>query len=187
MRPPVTAPRTSQRNAGNFGARIAGIESARGLFALLAALAILVLPVYAHAESQAAANTARSSIDFRIVVPAIVRVKAIAQPDQLLVTEADLARGYVDIAAGSSVILTTNSRMGYLLTATFDQRLLSTIEVRAANRYLQASSGTGSWHMASDYAVDRIVPIQYRLHLAAGVRAGTYPWPVSLQFSLSAV
>lgn len=156
-------------------------------FVALALFSALLWPFHTNAESQTAANAARASVDFRIVVPAIVRVKAIVQPDQLLVTEADIARGYVDIEAGSSVIFTTNSRLGYLLSATFDQRLLASIEVRAANRLLQADSGSGSWHMASSYAVDQVMPISYRLHLAPAVQAGSHRWPVSLQFSLSAV
>lgn len=166
------------------GARFpARIGAPHALFVSLVVLAVLLWPLHANAESQAGPSAVRASVDFRIVVPAIVRVIDFVQPNQLRITADDIARGFVDPVASSSVTLTTNSRVGFQLTANYDQQLLSGIEVRAANHLLIATSGSGSMHMASGYAIDRNIPIGYRLHLAPGVRPGSYRWPVALQLS----
>ena len=61
------------------------------------------------------------------------------------------------------------------------------VEVQISGQNLNASSGAGSMRVNSDIAIDKVVPISYRLHLAPGARAGHYRWPVALAFSLATV
>ncbi len=150
-------------------------------------LLILAMPMMSLAESRTGASSARASLDFRIVIPAIIRVKAVTQPERIVIEERHIAQGYIDLEAGTSVKLTTNSRAGYLLTASYDAQLLSRVEVRVTNQSLIASSGFGSMRVASGLITDKLVPIGYRLHLAPGVQAGDYHWPVALAFSLAMV
>lgn len=148
-------------------------------------LAALLSPLSSHAESRTGTSSAQASLNFRIVVPAIICVTAVAQPEQLVIEDRHIEQGYIDLDAGTSVKLTVNTREGYQLSASYDSRLLSSAEVRISSQNLTASSGFGSMRVASGLLTDKLVPISYRLHLAPGARAGQYRWPVALAFSLA--
>ena len=157
----------------------------------LMGLAILFMPTMSLAETQAGTSSAQASLNFRINIPAIIRVRAVTQPDRIVIEERHIAQGYIDLDTAASVTLTTNSRNGYQLTASYDTQLLSKVEVRVTNQNsrqnLIASSGFGAMRVASGLITDQLVPIGYRLHLAPGVPAGDYRWPVALAFSLAMV
>ena len=137
------------------------------------------------ADSRGGTTSARASIDFRIIIPAIIRVSAVTQPDHIVIEERHISLGYIDFDAGTSVKLTSNHRYGYLLGANYDTQLLSKVEVRVSSQNLIASTGAGSMRVTSGLIIDKLVPISYRLHLATDARSGTYPWPVALTFSLA--
>ncbi len=149
-------------------------------------LATLIVPISSFAESRADTTGARASIDFRIVIPAMIRVTMVTQPDNILIEDRHIAQGYIDLDAGTSVKLTSNTRDGYLLAASYDSRMLSSVEVRVSSQNLMASMGFGSMRVASGLTIDKLIPISYRLHLLPEVRAGQYRWPVALAFSLAA-
>lgn len=145
----------------------------------------LAMPTLGRAESRTGSNSAQASLNFRIVIPAIIRVKPVTQPDRIVIEDRHVADGYIDLDAGTAVNLTVNSREGYVLSANYDSQLLSKVEVRVSRQNLTASSGHGSMRVASGLLTDQVVPFSYRLHLAPGVRAGNYRWPVALAFSLA--
>ena len=147
----------------------------------------VAIPAISLAESSSGNSSASASLNFRIVIPAIIRVTPFTQPDHIVIENRHIAQGYIDLDTGTSVKLTNNTRNGYLLTANYNVELLSGVEVRIANQNLTASSGFGSMRVASGFVIDKLVPIGYRFHLAPGVRAGQYAWPVALAFSLAFV
>lgn len=139
-----------------------------------------------HAESQLAASTTRARLDFRITIPAIIRVTPLVQPERIVIEDRHIAQGYIDLDTGTAVKLTVNTRAGYVLSASYNSALLAGVELRISNQNLTISSGYGSMQVASGFMTDKIVPIAYRLHLASGVQAGEYRWPIALAFSLPA-
>jgi hypothetical protein len=154
---------------------------------LLAGFAAIAAAPVSLAESRTDGSAAAVSLNFRIVVPARIRVAAVKQPDMIFIKETDITQGYIDLDAGTSVKLTVNTRAGYQLAARYDANLLSGAEVRVSNQKLTATLGYGSMRVASGLVNDKVVPIGYRLHLAQGVRVGEYRWPVALAFSLAMV
>jgi hypothetical protein len=145
----------------------------------------LLDPAYSFAESNTGAASAGASVNFRINIPAIMRVTPVTQPARLTIEQKHIAQGYIDFEA--SVKLTNNTRSVYSVSASYDVQLLSKVEVRVSGQQLSVSSGAGNIHIASGLAFDKLVPISYRLHLAPGTGQGEYRWPVALAFSLSAV
>ena len=131
------------------------------------------------------ALSASASLNFRIEIPAVMRVTPVTQQERLVISQRHIDQGYVDLDAGTSVKLTNNTRSGYQLTASYNPQLLSRVEVRVANQQLASSSGFGSMRVVSGMVVDKLVAIGYRLYLAPGVSAGEYRWPVALAFSLA--
>ena len=150
---------------------------------LVMSIALLAMPKHSFTDSRVGISSAKASIDIRIVVPVVIRVISMAQPDQVVIDESHIALGYIDLDAGTSVKLTSNNRSGYQLAARYDAQLLSKVEVRISSQNLTASSGYGSMRVVSGLTVDKLVPIAYRMHLAPGVVAGYYRWPVALSFS----
>lgn len=131
-----------------------------------------------------ATSAAGARLDFRIKIPAIIRVTPVTHPERIVIEDRHVAQGYVDLDTGTTVRLTVNTRAGYLLSATYNSSLLASIEVMVSRQNLTISTGYGSMQVASGLITDKIVPISYRLHLASGVQAGEYRWPVALAFSL---
>ena len=148
-------------------------------------VAALAMPTIGFAESRTGGGSPRAGLDFRIVIPAVIRVKAVTQPERIVIEDRHIDQGYIDLDAGTSVKLTVNTRDGYLLSASYDPQLLSGVEVRVSSQKLTASSGFGSMRVASGLMTDKLVPISYRFHLVPGTRAGDYRWPVALAFSLA--
>lgn len=144
------------------------------------------IPGTSLAESRTGTSGAGASLNFRITIPAMIRVNAMTQPDRIVIGEQHVTQGFIDLDAGTSVNLTSNNRDGYVLTTRYDSTLLSAVEVHVSSQTLTASSGTGSMRVTSGFIVNKLVPISYRMHLAPGVRAGEYRWPVALAFSLAA-
>ncbi len=169
-------------------ADVAGAPQSRAGFGwqwLLAGLLALTAATSCHAESQTGTSAAQTSLDIRVVIPAYIRVSRVTQPDQFVIENRHITQGYIDLDAATLVKITNNTRNGYLLAAQYDAEMLSKIEVKVAGKNLTASSGVGCMRVDSGVVLDKLVPISYRLHLARGVRAGGYPWPVALAFSLA--
>jgi len=160
-----------------------------GSYFWLAGLLMLALatPVLSYADSQTGTTNGRASLDFRIVIPAVIRVSAVTQPDYIIINEQHITQGYVDLDASTVIKITNNTRNGYLLNARYDTQFLTKVEVQISGQNLTASFGAGSMRVSTGIAVDKLVPISYRLHLIPGVGAGQYRWPVALAFSLASV
>jgi hypothetical protein len=150
------------------------------------ALALAIAAPAAHAESVAGASRAQASIDVRIVIPAFVRTNSRSDPAEVPIGEADIARGYVDLDEATSLVLTSNSSSGYMVSVAFDERLVSRVAVRIDGRTLEAAA-PGEIHVPSRKVVDKLMRVGYRLFLAPNAAAGVHRWPVMLRFAPTAV
>lgn len=165
-------------------AKVSNAIALKSLF-FVAAIATVAMPRESSADSQAGVAASGARVDFRIVIPAIIRVTTVTQPESIEINDQHIQSGYIDLDAVTAVKLTNNTRSGYQLTARYDATLLSSVEVLVSSKKLTASSGFGSMHVASGLAHEQVVPIGYRMYLARGVQAGQYRWPVALAFSLA--
>ncbi|MCY7387823.1 MAG: hypothetical protein LH481_07130, partial [Burkholderiales bacterium] len=131
-------------------------------FWMLAGVLALAMPVFSHADSRTGTNSTSASLDFRIVIPAIIRVSAVTQPDHIVIEHRHISQGYIDLDAGTMVKITHNTRNGYLLAARYDAQFLTKVEVQISGQNLTASSGAGSMRVRSGIAIDKLVAISYR-------------------------
>ena len=67
-----------------------------------AGLLALAAPQMSHADNGVGATSASARIDFRIVIPAIIRVTAITQPDRVVIESRHITQGYIDLDAGTT-------------------------------------------------------------------------------------
>lgn len=146
-----------------------------------------VLSTASHADSATATSRAQAGLNFRIVIPPIVRVRPLVQPSEITIEPGHVAQGYVDLESASVVALTSNSREGYQVAARYDTSLLARLEVRVANQNIRVVSGYGSVRVRSPLLTNAEVAVGYRLYLNPEIAAGRYPWPVALTFSTLSV
>lgn len=124
-----------------------------------------------------AAGEMRTQIAVTAYVPPRASLRAISAPTQLAISEQDLARGYVDVAAVYRV--SNNDPAGYVLRLAPRTGFTSAVEV----------SGLASRVVMRDDIVDVSQPaalrpqqlhLNFRLVLDPAAVAGTYALPVHL-------
>jgi hypothetical protein len=111
-----------------------------------------------------------------------VRVKALSHPDHLEIAEADVARGYVDLEAATSLLLTSNSLAGYSVAPRLEEGPVARAALRVGGGQFEMGSHAAGIHVDAPRSVDAPVRIGYRLFLRREAKPGSYRWPVSLSF-----
>jgi hypothetical protein len=143
--------------------------------ALQAARVALVL---AGTVSAADGRDARTSFTVGATVNAMARIEVQAAPADLLVTAADLRRGYLDVVEPTTLVIRSNSPTGFSLDLLTVTPLMSSLIVRGleSEQTLGADGGTIVQRWGQAQTVN--LSLRFRFILAAGLGEGRYPWPV---------
>ncbi|MBM2828141.1 MAG: repeat-containing protein [Actinobacteria bacterium] len=109
-------------------------------------------------------------------------VKVIYQRPAVVITDADIARGYVDFPSASRIEVRNNSRAGYLLVFTGIGDLFSMLDqVNVKGLGIETQIGPGGGWIPQPYARDTVtMELSYRFVLSKNIRPGSYEWPLSL-------
>ena len=153
-----------------------GIRAAR---LALASCALGFAALTAHAEGSTGSASAAPHIDFKIVIPVVLRVRAVSQAHELSVTREDAERGYVDVPAGTRLRVTSNDPAGLRVELRFDRERVSRVRAEMAGQQLEVASPE-SLPLRTAKMLDAPLDVGYRLYLVPGTAPGRYPWPVSL-------
>ena len=153
-----------------MGVRDAGCNKRR-LVPSLAAMALIA--------SLAAEGGSSTTMRVSATILPYVKMTSLAHPPALEVTDADVARGYVDLESASSVSLLTNSPQGAFLGAQANPATVSQVALRIDGRNADADRA----HVPIPALARTTVRIGYRLYLQPGVAPGRHPWPVALSVS----
>jgi hypothetical protein len=139
-------------------------------------LAILALGV--SGTVLAGSTSALMSVRVQVLARTLLNVES--QPPSLVLTEADLARGYVEVPAVSRIRVRSNDPSGYLLAFDVTPGPFTAIEVTGLGPAARISAN-GGW-LARPFSGTQTVTseLTYRFLLASNVRPGSYAWPVSL-------
>lgn len=126
------------------------------------------------------AATLRSQVAVSAFVPAQAVAELVQQPSEITITDADIARGYVEIAAASQLKVSCNNPAGYIID--FFSRLPIFTGVRVSSTDGSADLGADGGAIIERGHHGHNVPLNlsYRFHLSAQVRPGTYAWPLAL-------
>ncbi|MEQ1715610.1 MAG: hypothetical protein ABL907_06445 [Hyphomicrobium sp.] len=115
-------------------------------------------------------------------VLASTRIDAESSPQQLEVSAADVARGYVEVLGATQLVITNTDRRGYLLSVWPKIQVFSSVAVGDGDGRAELTADGGEiferrWGRRVALALD------FRFMLAPGVKPGIYPWPVWFQVS----
>jgi hypothetical protein len=124
------------------------------------------------------ARDARTNFNVSATVNAVAKLQVQSEPAEILVSDEDLRRGFIDVVQPTDLLIRSNSATGYVLDLTTLTPMLSSLVVRGLQSE-QSLSGEGGaivqrWHAPQTVALS----LQFRLMLAPGLVAGRYPWPM---------
>lgn len=126
---------------------------------------------------------ARAQLDFRIVIPEVIRMRVVDQPARLVISDDDIRKGYVE--APCRVEIVSNGAAGFALTVTLTEGAVSGGRVTGLAGELPLSMLGAGLRMTHRNRADKRVlyDLRYRFIVNQGVSPGEYRWPVFLQIS----
>jgi hypothetical protein len=158
----------------------AGIERAYGFRKKLvraALIAVVVLAsVHAAQVPDAAAGSFSTVIQVNAVVLARSQLKPLRQPAMLVVTEADVQRGYVEVSGDSLYEIWNNNPAGCVLTLESSGFPFREGVVTVMGREFIINP-TGGMIVISVRGRQQIA-LDYRFVLTSEAQPGTYAWPL---------
>lgn len=145
--------------------------------ALIASLSFASMAYMADAES--GGNSASLPITVTATVEPLASIKIDYQSTEIIVTTADIIRGYVDIQKGSRIEIKSNSPAGYLLAFEGLGEPFKEVQVQGLGKDIQI--GTGSGWIAQPYSGSTVMAeLNYRFVLSENPQPGTYAWPLAI-------
>lgn len=143
---------------------------------LLVGLIVLLSTSAIYAESA----SAPMMVSVQVIARAIVTIES--QPGDVVITPADIARGYVDVSEPIVVRVRTNSRQGYSLHIAKSSEAFSAVELSVRETVVRIAEGGSA--LARPYVPGGdVIPVHARLLLAANATAGRQSLPVSFDAS----
>lgn len=135
----------------------------------------------AHATESTGASKARVTVTARVLAHA--SIKFLYQAPELVVTNSDISRGYVEISAASRIELKSNNPDGYMLVfeGTNGQvDLVKEINVQGLGREVQIDAH-GGWIVLPNEGLAPVTKeLSYRFVLSENAQPGSYMWPLTL-------
>ena len=142
---------------------------------------LLVLPstlIAALAAAPLAADetSATMTVTARVLARAVVTIEQ--QPAEVIVTSADISRGWVAVEQSLDVRVRTNSRQGYLLQAAKTSDAFAAVELAFGDTIMNVSEE--SWVARPAVDGGDVLRMQVKMRLAPGATPGRHPMPVSV-------
>jgi hypothetical protein len=152
---------------------------------LRVALAVLLAVSSPSGVATAASGgTPHNAITLSATVLPYHQLEVLRQNATLTVTQADIERGYVDVAAGTSLRARSNDQRGF--TVNFDPRMRlfdrATIAGFGGDVEIGATGGAANYRYGGR---DTSLHLSYRFYLASGLGPGSYPWPLQISSSIT--
>jgi hypothetical protein len=127
------------------------------------------------------AATARSEIAVSALVPAQAVAQVVQQSVELTVTDADIARGYVEIQGASQLRVTCNNPEGYVIDFFSRLPIFTAVRISSVDNSVDFGPDGGTIIERARHGRDLALKLSYRFTLSASVQPGTYAWPLSLK------
>lgn len=147
-----------------------------------ALVAALSLGSLAAPTDAVAAGSSTSTLTVTATVLRHANLRVMAQPASVVITQADIARGYVDVPAASQVEIKSNSPGGYMLVFESQSDFVRQTQVRGLGNEVQLGATGGVIAQPSPGAGmgKTTVALGFRFILADDARPGVYAWPMQM-------
>lgn len=136
--------------------------------------------IVAASVAAAGAKDVRSEFSVSATVRAVANIELQSAPGSLLISNADIRRGYIDIVQPTQFTVRSNSANGFALEVMTVAPVLTSMLVQGLDSDLSLGAEGGTivqrWRKPQALAVS----LRFRFVLAPGLQAGNYPWPLRL-------
>jgi hypothetical protein len=122
----------------------------------------------------------RSQIAVSAVVPAQTVARLIQQPAEITITDADIARGYIDVEIGSQLSVTSNNPAGYVVDFFSRLPIFTSVRISSAGGSADLGPDGGAIIERGRHGRDIPLNLSYRFNLLASIQPGTYAFPLVL-------
>ena len=147
----------------------------------LIACALAVLAGLAPLSSAAEAAQKNTAMPVSVTVIANARIQSSYQATQLKISEADVARGYIEIPVASRFSVTTNSRSGYILEFHPVLSLFDSVQIDGLpGSAVQLGAEGGNVVQRGPLPQNLTHELSFRFTLRQDALPGNYPWPLLL-------
>lgn len=141
-------------------------------------VAVSLASVYAAPVPDAMAGQSSTIIRVNAVVLARTQLKPLRQPAMLVVTEADVQRGYVEVSGASLFEIWNNNPAGCVLTFSPSDFPFREAAVTAMGREIIVYPTGGM--IVMPVRGKQQIALDYRFVLTNETQPGTYAWPLSI-------
>ena len=118
-----------------------------------------------------------STFRVSLQVPVRLSMQTLGEPASITLTDDDLARGYVDVAARYHV--SHNDRRGYVLQIVHLGGVAREVRISGLGGTLVVADDAVEVHRDGQ-SFEQDVALEFRLVLEPAAQAGRYDWPVAL-------
>jgi hypothetical protein len=145
------------------------------------ALAVAIgLSPFVNWMSSAEAGQLSAAIPVSVTVLAHAKMQTEHQTAQLNISEADIARGYVEVSDALRFSVNTNSLSGYLLVFHPIGNLFESVQVDGLGNAVQLGPDGGDIVQRGAVLTQLNHALSFRFNLSQNVTPGNYPWPLQL-------
>jgi len=144
--------------------------------ALIAALSLAPISEAMAAQSATQVMSTKIQVTARVLARASMHV--LRQPAEIVITDADIRRGYLDVNAGSLVEIKNNSRAG--VNMTFETQGLPFKEALVSGFGREVALGPNGGIITHSMIGTSVVALSYRFVFDGSSQAGTYAWPLNI-------
>ena len=145
---------------------------------LVAASLALVPGIDAVTQAVAQPNTTRLTVTARIAT--FFQLQIGFQSPVLVITGADVARGYVDVDAATAFTVTTNTFDPYAVDFRAVNPVFSTVVVNGLGTPVEIGPDGGTTVYRAPHGRIATHQLAYRFILNKGLAPGIYPWPLQI-------
>lgn len=148
---------------------------------MLVTAALTAILSFASIPGGNTAHAGSASSKFMVTASVVARttMKTIRQVQEVVITHADIKKGYVDIKNGSKIEVRSNNISGYMLNFEGEMGPFKAIHVGCLGSQLQISSGNGFIHRPH-HKGPMTIDLNYRMFISENVKPGTYRWPLMI-------
>ena len=134
------------------------------------------------APLQAVASSGENKLQVSATILKHASLQVMAQPSSVVVTAADIARGYVDVPSPAQVAVQSNTQGGYVLMFESQGEFLRQTLVKGLGTDVQLSaSGGGVAQRGAGRGMSKtLLDLGFRFILSESARQGVYAWPMRL-------
>ncbi len=144
---------------------------------------IIAILIFLVTPGQTIAGTGSRALNISTRVVQFLKYSILHQEINLVLGEADIERGYVDISRGMVLSVRSNSNNGYLVWFSTDSALLGDVTVFSENNAYRLSRSGNEVHMPFQGNNFSQKELSFRFHLSEDAVPGTYQWPVAVMLT----